>query len=59
MCGVNAGECDAEPFVDISVWVQTPSYVLIAISEILASITGLEFAFTQVRFVTPRAMRWN
>ena len=28
--------------VDINVWVQTPSYILISLSEILASITGLE-----------------
>ncbi|KAJ7676384.1 peptide transporter PTR2A [Mycena rosella] len=31
----------------ISVWVQTPAYVLIALSEILAAITGLEYAFTK------------
>jgi proton-dependent oligopeptide transporter, POT family len=37
----------------INVWAQTGSYVLIAISEILASITSLEYAFTKA----PRNMR--
>ena len=41
------------PFVDLSVWVQTPSFVLVAVSEILASITGLEYAFTKA----PKSMR--
>jgi proton-dependent oligopeptide transporter, POT family len=35
------------------VWVQTGSYVLVAFSEIFASITGLEYAFTKA----PKNMR--
>jgi POT family proton-dependent oligopeptide transporter len=31
----------------LNVWIQTGSYVLIAMSEIYASITGLEYAFTK------------
>ncbi|EXJ87585.1 POT family proton-dependent oligopeptide transporter [Capronia epimyces CBS 606.96] len=37
----------------VSIWAQTGIYVLIAISEILASITSLEYAFTKA----PRNMR--
>ncbi|KAI2631223.1 POT family protein [Xylaria nigripes] len=37
----------------LSVWVQTPAYVIIAFSEIFASITGLEYAFTKA----PKNMR--
>lgn len=33
--------------VDISMWAQTGSYVLIAISEIMASITSLEYAHSK------------
>ncbi|KIN99379.1 hypothetical protein M404DRAFT_155176, partial [Pisolithus tinctorius Marx 270] len=37
----------------LNVWIQSGSYILVAISEILASITGLEYAFTKA----PRNMR--
>ncbi|KAK0652199.1 POT family-domain-containing protein [Cercophora newfieldiana] len=49
-CGNHAsGYIDAEETircknVDISVWAQTGSYVLLALSEVLASITSLEYA---------------
>jgi len=43
-CGYSAATCDAG-VSPINVWVQTGSYVLIALSEIFASITGLEYAF--------------
>jgi len=41
------------PPASISIWAQTPVYVFIAISEILASITSLEYAFTKA----PKNMR--
>ncbi|KAI1075978.1 PTR2-domain-containing protein [Whalleya microplaca] len=37
----------------LSVWIQTPAYILIALAEIAASITGLEYAFTKA----PKNMR--
>jgi POT family proton-dependent oligopeptide transporter len=43
---------DCEP-ATISIWVQSGCYILIAISEILASITSLEYAFTKA----PKNMR--
>jgi len=55
-CGNHAtdGDCIAElgpP--DLSVWIQTPAYVIIALSEIFANITSLEYAFTKA----PKNMR--
>ena len=56
-CGYYAGECldgAGNPITSpLNVWIQTGSYVLIAFSEILASITGLEYAFTKA----PKNMR--
>ncbi|KAI8308204.1 putative peptide transporter ptr2 [Colletotrichum sp. SAR11_240] len=55
-CGRSAGdvECIRERGPpDMTVWIQTPCYILIALSEIFASITGLEYAFTKA----PRNMR--
>ncbi|KAK6540231.1 hypothetical protein TWF694_009047 [Orbilia ellipsospora] len=45
-CGYHAADPDCKPS-PINVWAQTGSFVLIAISEIFASITGLEYAFTK------------
>lgn len=51
-CGTAASDCDTPP-AEMSVWIQTPAYILIAFSEIAASITGLEYAFTKA----PKNMR--
>jgi len=52
-CGHQANSCvdtkgNALPSL-LSVWIQSGSYVLIAFSEIFASITGLEYAFTKAQ----------
>ena len=56
-CGYEVATCvdaDGNPLTsDLNVWIQSGSYILIAISEILASITGLEYAFTKA----PKNMR--
>jgi len=56
-CGYSAGECKDDAghalVSPLNVWIQSGSYILIAISEILAIITGLEYAFTKA----PKNMR--
>ncbi|KAL8939653.1 MAG: hypothetical protein Q9216_003229 [Gyalolechia sp. 2 TL-2023] len=52
-CGDHPSSEDCESQAPINVWVQTIPYLLIAFSEIFASITGLEYAFTKA----PKNMR--
>jgi len=52
-CGYSANDCTGDMSSPLNVWIQTGSYVLIAFSEIFASITGLEYAFTKA----PKNMR--
>jgi len=52
-CGYDAADPDCPGVSPLNVWIQTGAYVLIAISEILASITSLEYAFTKA----PKNMR--
>lgn len=51
-CGNQANNCEIGP-APINVWAQTGSYALISFSEIFASITILEYAFTKA----PKNMR--
>ncbi|KKA28469.1 hypothetical protein TD95_002530 [Thielaviopsis punctulata] len=44
-CGHYPSTCDTKP--NISVWVQSGAYILIALSEIFASITSLEYAYSK------------
>jgi len=46
-CGSNVAACGPDVVSSLSVWTQSGSYMLIAFSEIFASITGLEYAFTK------------
>ena len=50
-CGKSANSCvdenDVVRYADISVWVQIVPYFLIGFSEIMASITSLEYAYTK------------
>ncbi|CAE6441315.1 unnamed protein product [Rhizoctonia solani] len=49
-CGRFASTCPEleEPVpAPLNVWLQAPSYIIIGLSEIFASITGLEYAFTK------------
>ncbi|KAH9919966.1 peptide transporter PTR2A [Epithele typhae] len=56
-CGYEAASCadaDGNPLTSpLNVWIQAGPFVLIALSEIFASITGLEYAFTKA----PKNMR--
>lgn len=55
-CGYDANDraCyEARGPPEMTVWIQTPAYVLVALGEVMASITGLEYAFSKA----PRNMR--
>ncbi|KIW73101.1 hypothetical protein PV04_01245 [Phialophora macrospora] len=49
-CGHHASDPDCSGPAPINVWVQTVPYVLIGFSEIMASITSLEYAFTKAPY---------
>lgn len=46
-CGNRANSCEEGQYAPISVWVQLLPYGLIGFSEIMASVTSLEYAFTK------------
>ncbi|TEB30750.1 PTR2-domain-containing protein [Coprinellus micaceus] len=50
-CGSYASDCDGVS--PLNVWTQTGGYVLIALSEIFASVTGMEYAYSKA----PKNMR--
>ncbi|KNG89938.1 oligopeptide transporter [Aspergillus nomiae NRRL 13137] len=53
-CGYYATECDIGDGVStLSVWAQTPMYVLQALSELFAIVSGYELAFSR----SPKSMR--
>jgi POT family proton-dependent oligopeptide transporter len=54
-CGKNANYCleEEHKHTNISVWIQALTYILGGISEIFASVTGLEYAYTKA----PKNMR--
>jgi POT family proton-dependent oligopeptide transporter len=52
-CGTHASSCAKLPEHPVSVWVQIVPYALLAASEILGTVTILEYAFTKA----PRGMR--
>lgn len=51
-CGYYANDPSCAP-APLNVWIQSGSYILIAFSEIFASISGLEYAFQ----MAPKRMR--
>ncbi|OAA72501.1 oligopeptide transporter [Cordyceps fumosorosea ARSEF 2679] len=53
MIDPDTGDTVKCPAVEINVWAQTGSYVLIALSEVFASITSLEYAYSKA----PKNMR--
>ncbi|KAJ6140688.1 hypothetical protein N7497_011581 [Penicillium chrysogenum] len=55
-CGSNANHCIEveKQYTNISVWVQALTYIMGGISEILASVTSLEYAYTKA----PKNMRF-
>lgn len=44
-CGKFAANCEEE--TGLSIWLQTPTYVLLALAEILAIVSGSELAYTR------------